>query len=175
MANCKIFYAARLQEGGKPVFIGQHPTDSERLEWPNGSYCTKAAKFEIIKEYELPKNKNYWRTVDKLNVEFLQEFYPPKKMIELKQSAGILAPNGDFYPCHYGGHEPLAERISAIFFNELGNSTFLEEKGYIRLMDNGCTYENFKPNQAQLNMLFDLSNLGDEEWKRHINYLINGD
>lgn len=74
-------------------------------------------------------------------------------MSNLVQSAGWLAPNGDFYPCGHKEHEDLADVLSVRFYpNSLTihweqGSRILECHGWIRVVEDGT------PMSARLGVL----------------------
>lgn len=132
------------------------------LLWISGGYMDWPLNAKILKVYRQ-------RSADKALLAFYAD-HPPEKSNPCF-SAGWLAPNGDFYTCDSWGHDGLAIKITAVLYKSLRGSTMLLRSGWCRIYLNGTVgYEDSELTQAQLDVLFDLSELpeGTAEWKRWI-------
>lgn len=109
----------------------------EGFEFRNMLYITQKKMKE--KHGELPESRTF--TNEETNNRGYGE--KPKKDNSLPSWSGLIAPNGDFYPCDYGAHESIAMRLLEeefreternISFDALYNrslSTLIKEKKWI--------------------------------------------
>lgn len=105
-----------------------------------------------------------------------EDDFLPKKSERMIEEIGILAPNGDFYPCYSMGHEELAASLSIIFYDTYLNATDMEQKGWYRFDNQGrMNYTGYRTNftQAQIDTLFDFAcEVENRETKSRITRLI---
>jgi hypothetical protein len=133
------------------------------------SWSVLNKKDKILKEY----GKISRDALDKLELEYIKEFHPIN-VSEPKQSAGWLAPNGNFYACHSSGHDSLAKHLSAIWYDDIDNPVDrLEKEGWMRIYDDGMVicWDGFrdpflKSTVEQKETMKKLSKVGDAKWNR---------
>jgi hypothetical protein len=131
------------------------------LLWLNGSHCNWPKNAEILKTY---RHQDWERAL----LAFYRD-YPAKKSPPIF-SAGWVAPDGSFYPCESWGHDSLAERLSANHYKSLDGVRCLEPAGWCRVYLNGIVGNEKTETQAQIDTLFDLSEVkgSSKEWKNYL-------
>jgi hypothetical protein len=118
-------------ESGSQWLVARCNEEPEKLLHYGGpSYMTEVPSLHLIAEWE-PMSSS------KAELKYLTEFRSIKPSKPDTVSGGWLAPDGKWYPCHYAQHDAMARRIVATLYNKLGDAAILEEKGYIRIHDDG--------------------------------------
>lgn len=144
--------------------------DLDSFYWGQSpSWSVLNEKDEILKEYGIIPEKDW----DKLEIEYIKEFHPII-VSEPKQSAGWLAPNGNFYSCYSSGHDPLAKHLCAIWYNTIEDCVNkLEKEKWMRIYEDGMVicWDGFKEvflesTSEQKETLENLSKVGDNKWNR---------
>lgn len=92
-------------------------------------------------------------------------------------SGGWLYPQGKFYPCFVCQHDGIAQKLSAIYYDNLQGAELLEEKGWLHVSDTGYAMlfnRSETATQAQLDTLMDMYTMcTDEKFKDAIMHDIN--
>lgn len=130
---------------------------------------------KIVKDYGEIDNMEY-DAIDNLYDQFDLDFPP---IAETKVSAGWLAPNGKFYPCHFQEHLSEAQHLAFVLYQERGDGEQrLEKEGWAKIFGEGICillgtirfnddmtdlYPNMKYTQKQLDTLGDLFVLATQE------------
>jgi hypothetical protein len=133
-----------------------------RLYWSGGSsYCIRTPDMEVLKEYY---TTDFDDDEDALEVQYKRDFYPPTP--NPVGPSGWLAPDGHFYGCEWGGHDSLAENITATINGTLDGTKALESLGWLRIQDGGIvTWGDYIPTQSQIDTMYDLQNRNDIDEK----------
>lgn len=170
------WWAIKYKAGPKSRWMGPTLVEIEEntLYWDGGpSHMTIHPDTEIehVKHYVNDcdyRSSEWWDRVDEIRNQFEFDF-PPEA--GLKVSAGWLAPNGKFYPCHYMEHLSEAYRLALVHYNSDDGEKTLEEKGWAKIFGDGIVFllrhirfdRDGKYTQAQINTLGDLLVLAKQE------------
>ena len=166
------------------VTIGKNPTyhlvakQRNRLYWDAGmigSWMPWTKEVKIHKRYQMKVDQHGIAESDSVYLRFFHDF--PRKPSKPIESAGWLAPDGKFYPCHYMEHDAIAEGLAAQTYNSLEGVRLLETKGWARVGEEGLiaqrhgdrdTEMKLQLTQAQLDTMFDLAMVKGAKWKETI-------
>ena len=122
-------------------------------------------------DYNIVETFGYGIYKESFEIEFRKRYRKPQTG-KLEQHAGWISPTGHFYLCNPFGHDSVATNITAQLFNSLSGTRMLEEKGWIRVYEDGVNACPDKITQEQINTAFELSKNGDPEWKKYMKGLV---
>ena len=113
--------------------------DGETFYHPEGGpsyfYLNKDA-YKIHKDHgEFKRNGDDWDEIDRLVLENKSRYHRPKA--EIKESAGWLSPDGQFYPCLERGHISLAETICRSMLGVLKEEEELRKRKWAKVWGSG--------------------------------------
>lgn len=144
---------------------------SDKVFWNGGpAHCTRGSflQFEKIKDYGWD---DAWPEDFDIDVQYILDFPPEAKPLEDlpdKSIEGILAPDGTFYPCGWGGHSNMARDLLICmggddYCDHEGN---LLANGYLSIRTSviGCD-RTLKPTDAQVAWLWRAAELNDAEYE----------
>jgi len=130
-------------------------------------------------EYSIAKNHGEldlnddddFKVIEDLVIRNYKDHHQP--VCELRESAGWLSPDGNYYPCRPWEHDYQAEVICRAVLCVLMGTQHLESLGWFRVYDHGMVVRINTPTQGQLDALWDLHQLAaNPDFKRQIGYSI---
>lgn len=142
-------------------------TNPDKFYWGDTrSYCIILETTELIKVYKI---KNF----DRIYKLFMKKFYDVSPAKELYQSFCWVGPGGEFYPCSYGEHSSMAEKIYISIYGERGTYYDLREKGWLKLNLDGSFDKSEQPiPDAMKEGVKRLAEVGDDKWKYRLNRIV---
>lgn len=123
-------------------------------------------------DYEIVEVLGYGIYKEELEIAYRKKYLKPRPSKKLIQSAGWISTNGDFYACQPWEHDGRATNITACLFNSLRGTRLLEEKRWMRIYEDGLSYNSEKLTQKQIDKVFDLSRVGKKEWRKAMRDII---